>query len=73
MADALGVPLNVYDGLIETDFGAWEGLTFAEARERDPGPALPIAQREDVLTEPEIAAVRAAGRERVMRRDPSEE
>jgi broad specificity phosphatase PhoE/ribonuclease HI len=36
VADALGVPLNVHDGLIETDFGAWEGLTFAEARERDP-------------------------------------
>ncbi|MDQ3762079.1 MAG: bifunctional RNase H/acid phosphatase [Actinomycetota bacterium] len=36
VADALGVPLNVHDGLIETDFGAWEGLTFAEARARDP-------------------------------------
>ncbi|MGH3974844.1 MAG: bifunctional RNase H/acid phosphatase, partial [Pseudonocardiaceae bacterium] len=36
VADALGVPLEVHDGLIETDFGAWEGLTFAEARERDP-------------------------------------
>ncbi|MGH3804373.1 MAG: bifunctional RNase H/acid phosphatase, partial [Pseudonocardiaceae bacterium] len=36
VADALGVPLNVHDGLIETDFGAWEGLTFTEARERDP-------------------------------------
>ena len=23
-------------GLVETDFGGWEGLTFAEARERDP-------------------------------------
>ncbi|MDQ4009500.1 MAG: bifunctional RNase H/acid phosphatase [Actinomycetota bacterium] len=36
VADALGVPLSVHDGLIETDFGAWEGLTFAEARQRDP-------------------------------------
>jgi ribonuclease H / adenosylcobalamin/alpha-ribazole phosphatase len=36
VADALGVPLTVHDGLTETDFGAWEGLTFAEARERDP-------------------------------------
>jgi ribonuclease H / adenosylcobalamin/alpha-ribazole phosphatase len=36
VADALGVPLNVHDGLIETDFGAWEGLTFAEASARDP-------------------------------------
>lgn len=37
VADALDVPLSVHEGLIETDFGAWEGLTFAEARERDPG------------------------------------
>ena len=36
VADALAVPLSVHEGLIETDFGAWEGLTFAEARERDP-------------------------------------
>ncbi|MGH4015746.1 MAG: bifunctional RNase H/acid phosphatase [Pseudonocardiaceae bacterium] len=36
VADALGVPCSVHDGLIETDFGAWEGLTFAQARERDP-------------------------------------
>ncbi|MGH3822329.1 MAG: bifunctional RNase H/acid phosphatase [Pseudonocardiaceae bacterium] len=36
VADALGVPLHVHDGLIETDFGAWEGLTFAEASARDP-------------------------------------
>jgi len=36
VADALGVPLSVHEGLIETDFGTWEGLTFTEARERDP-------------------------------------
>jgi probable phosphoglycerate mutase len=36
VADALGVPLGVRDALIETDFGGWEGLTFAEAAERDP-------------------------------------
>lgn len=33
---ATGAPLAVRDGFIETDFGAWEGLTFAEAKERDP-------------------------------------
>ncbi|MFJ4651522.1 bifunctional RNase H/acid phosphatase [Nocardia sp. NPDC088792] len=33
---ALGVPVRVLDGLIETDFGAWEGMTFTEAREHDP-------------------------------------
>lgn len=36
VAAAVGVPLVVRDGLVETDFGSWEGLTFAEARERDP-------------------------------------
>jgi ribonuclease H / adenosylcobalamin/alpha-ribazole phosphatase len=35
-AKALGLDLGVDDDLIETDFGAWEGLTFAEAAERDP-------------------------------------
>ncbi|WP_369640116.1 bifunctional RNase H/acid phosphatase [Nocardia sp. JMUB6875] len=33
---ALGLPVRVLDGLIETDFGAWEGMTFLEAREQDP-------------------------------------
>ncbi|MBA2472736.1 MAG: bifunctional RNase H/acid phosphatase [Pseudonocardiales bacterium] len=36
VADALGVPMTIHDGLIETDFGAWEELTFAEASARDP-------------------------------------
>jgi ribonuclease H / adenosylcobalamin/alpha-ribazole phosphatase len=31
-----GVPVTVVDGLIECDFGAWEGLTFAEVQERWP-------------------------------------
>lgn len=35
-ADALGLPVQVHDGLIETDFGEWEGLTFGEAARRDP-------------------------------------
>jgi probable phosphoglycerate mutase len=35
-AKALGLDLTVDDDLIETDFGAWEGLTFTEAAERDP-------------------------------------
>ncbi|AYF79649.1 bifunctional RNase H/acid phosphatase [Nocardia yunnanensis] len=33
---ALGLPVRELPGLIETDFGAWEGMTFQEARERDP-------------------------------------
>ncbi|WP_433193613.1 bifunctional RNase H/acid phosphatase [Nocardia sp. CA-107356] len=35
-ATALDVPMRVIDGLTETDFGAWEGLTFLEAAQRDP-------------------------------------
>jgi probable phosphoglycerate mutase len=35
-AKALGLDVTVDDDLIETEFGAWEGLTFAEAAEHDP-------------------------------------
>jgi broad specificity phosphatase PhoE/ribonuclease HI len=36
VSEATGVPLRVEDGLAETDFGRWEGLTFAEASARWP-------------------------------------
>ncbi len=36
VAAATGAPLAVRERLIETDFGTWEGLTFPEARARDP-------------------------------------
>ncbi|MBB5956089.1 putative phosphoglycerate mutase [Saccharothrix tamanrassetensis] len=36
VARAAGVEASTHDGLIETDFGGWEGLTFTEAAERDP-------------------------------------
>jgi probable phosphoglycerate mutase len=36
VADALGGRVETHPGLIETDFGDWEGLTFAEAAEHDP-------------------------------------
>lgn len=36
VAARLGLEFAVDDGLRETDFGAWEGLTFAEVRERHP-------------------------------------
>ena len=36
-AKALGLDVSVEEDLIETDFGTWEGLTFGEAAERDPG------------------------------------
>ena len=35
-AKALGLDVTVDHDLIETDFGAWEGLTFGEAADRDP-------------------------------------
>ncbi|MFF4538404.1 bifunctional RNase H/acid phosphatase [Streptomyces aureus] len=36
VAARLGLDVLVEDGLRETDFGAWEGLTFGEVRERHP-------------------------------------
>jgi probable phosphoglycerate mutase len=36
VAARLGLDVAVEDGLRETDFGAWEGMTFAEVRERYP-------------------------------------
>jgi ribonuclease H / adenosylcobalamin/alpha-ribazole phosphatase len=36
VAEATGSEVEIADGLIETDFGAWERLTFAQARARDP-------------------------------------
>jgi probable phosphoglycerate mutase len=35
IAAPLGLPIEVVDDLVETDFGVWEGLTFAEAAEVD--------------------------------------
>ncbi|MEU3279963.1 bifunctional RNase H/acid phosphatase [Streptomyces antibioticus] len=36
VAARLGLEVVVEEGLMETDFGAWEGLTFGEVRERHP-------------------------------------
>ncbi len=36
VADLLGQEVRIEEGLRETDFGAWEGLTFGEVRERFP-------------------------------------
>ncbi|AHC26376.1 MULTISPECIES: bifunctional RNase H/acid phosphatase [Mycobacteriaceae] len=35
-AKVLDLDVTVDDGLIETDFGSWEGLTFSEAAQQDP-------------------------------------
>jgi probable phosphoglycerate mutase len=37
VAAATGANVVIDEGFRETDFGAWEGLTFAEARQRWPG------------------------------------
>lgn len=36
VAETTGADIEVREAFVETDFGGWEGLTFAEARERDP-------------------------------------
>ncbi len=36
VAARLGLDVHLEEGLRETDFGAWEGLTFGEVRERHP-------------------------------------
>ncbi|MGW7083407.1 bifunctional RNase H/acid phosphatase [Streptomyces sp. NPDC054871] len=36
VAARLGLDVRIDEGLRETDFGAWEGLTFGEVRERQP-------------------------------------
>lgn len=35
-ADALGLEVETIEGLVELDFGEWDGLSFNEASERDP-------------------------------------
>jgi len=37
VAEVTGAPVVTDEGFRETDFGAWEGLTFAEVRQRWPG------------------------------------
>jgi broad specificity phosphatase PhoE len=48
VAAVTGVPVVTDDGCRETDFGAWEGLTFAEVRERWP------AEMTAWLADPEV-------------------
>jgi broad specificity phosphatase PhoE len=49
VAAVTGVPVVTGEGLRETDFGAWEGLTFAEVRERWP------AEMTSWLADPAVA------------------
>jgi ribonuclease H / adenosylcobalamin/alpha-ribazole phosphatase len=36
VAETAGIPLVVYDELVEADFGSWQGLTFGEAAKKWP-------------------------------------
>jgi probable phosphoglycerate mutase len=49
VADVLGLPVRTEDGFRETDFGDWEGYTFAEVRERWP------AELDAWLADPSVA------------------
>jgi len=49
VAEVAGLPVATEDGFRETDFGAWEGLTFAEVRERWP------SEMKAWLADPEVA------------------
>lgn len=49
VAGATGAPVVTEEGFAETDFGGWDGLTFAQASERDP------AALTAWLADPEVA------------------
>jgi probable phosphoglycerate mutase len=67
VAAVTGVPVLTDEGIRETDFGAWEGLTFAEVRERwpselatwlaDPSVAPPGGESFDQVSERVTAAL----------------
>ncbi|GAB3120360.1 bifunctional RNase H/acid phosphatase [Streptomyces calidiresistens] len=76
VAERLGLPVGVEEGMRETDFGAWEGLTFAEVRERHPADldawlasprARPTGGGESFAT---VARRVAAARDAVIARHP---
>ena len=49
VADVLGLPVHTEEGFRETDFGDWEGYSFAEVRERWP------AELDAWLADPSVA------------------
>src|SRR5580658_10342598 len=49
VAEVTGAPVVTDEGFRETDFGAWEGLTFAEVRQRWP------AEMTAWLADPDVA------------------
>ncbi|MBI1758447.1 MAG: bifunctional RNase H/acid phosphatase [Actinobacteria bacterium] len=61
VARATGAELVIEDRLVETDFGLWEGLTFAEVRERWPAELAAWLASVDV-TPPEGESLATVGR-----------
>ncbi|MBA9004509.1 bifunctional RNase H/acid phosphatase [Thermomonospora cellulosilytica] len=62
VAAATGAPVRVEEGFREADFGEWEGLTFAEVRERWP------EQMNAWLADPSVAPPGGESFEQVARR-----
>ncbi|WP_405914314.1 bifunctional RNase H/acid phosphatase [Streptomyces sp. NBC_00963] len=74
VADRLGLEVRIEEGLREADFGAWEGLSFGEVRERYPADmdawlaspkAAPTGGGESFAT---VARRVAAARDRLIER-----
>jgi broad specificity phosphatase PhoE len=71
VAEVTGAPVVIDEGFRETDFGAWEGLTFAEVRQRWPAemtawladPEVPPPDGESFA---EVSARVTEARERVL-------
>jgi probable phosphoglycerate mutase len=62
IADRLELPVQVEDGVIETDFGDWDGYTFEEVRQRWP------AELQRWLEDPAVAPPAGESFETVTRR-----
>jgi ribonuclease H / adenosylcobalamin/alpha-ribazole phosphatase len=75
VAEVTGAPVVIDEGFRETDFGAWEGLTFAEVRQRWPAemtawltdPAVPPPGGESFA---EVSARVTEARDRVLAAHP---
>ncbi|MEW1550693.1 bifunctional RNase H/acid phosphatase [Streptomyces tsukubensis] len=76
VAARLGLDVRIEDGLRETDFGAWEGLTFAEVQQRHPddlaawlssAKAAPTGGGESFTS---VSRRVAAARDRIIARSP---
>jgi probable phosphoglycerate mutase len=73
VAEVTGAPVVIDEGFRETDFGAWEGLTFAEVRQRWPAemtawladPAVPPPGGESFA---DVSARVTEARDRVLAR-----